>query len=247
MAETGLVINLASSPDRMAHAEAQLLQAGFHCKRIDAFDGRGLNLSAVADYDDLRTRRFMGRSMTPGEIGCYESHLRALRAFVESDAEVGLILEDDFQLEAGGGAAIKGVMAWLRENPCWHAINVGARKRKISSPLTDVGGHALVRAHYFPMLAHAMVWTRAGAQALLAQALPIFCPADNMYRHVLTRSDMGLALYPPAASAGAFDSDISARSGGSRSTQDRSRLYGWRKQKRLWIEKAIATRHKYGL
>ncbi|MEM9438634.1 MAG: glycosyltransferase family 25 protein [Pseudomonadota bacterium] len=245
MAEAGWVINLAESPARMEHAAQQLSTAGFETRRVDGFDGRGMRLAEFKSYDDRHARRFMGRSMTAGELGCYESHIRALTAFVDSGDEVGLILEDDFQFSDGGAAAIAETMTWLRANPTWHAINVGARRLKITSPLTELAGRSLLRAHYFPMLAHAMIWTRAGAQAFLAEARPIFCPADNMYRHVLTRSGKGLVLNPRGAVAGAFDSDISARSGGSRSTYGRSRLYGWRKQKRLWKEKAIAAKHKY--
>ncbi|MEO0664903.1 MAG: glycosyltransferase family 25 protein [Pseudomonadota bacterium] len=245
MDRAGWVINLASSPDRMAHAHAELSRAGLETRRIEAYDGRGKDLADFEGYDDARTRRFMGRSMSAGELGCYLSHIRALTAFLESPEDVALILEDDFQWTEGGPDAATTAMDWLAENSHWHAINVGASKRKITSPLEDLSGRELVRAHYFPMLAHAMIWSRAGAEALLAVATPIFCPADNMYRHVLTRSDKGLALYPPAASAGAFDSDITARStGGSRSTQARSPFYGWRKQKRLWTEKLIATTHK---
>ncbi len=132
----------------------------------------------------------------------------------------------------------------MRRNPHWHAVNIGAHRRKITTPLTELAGRELVRAHYFPMLAHAMVWSREGARALLAQRHPIFCPVDNMCRYVLTRSDRGLALYPRVAVADAFDSDIIARSGGSRGEQGRKALYGWRKQKRLWTAKLIARRHQ---
>ncbi|MCY4240282.1 MAG: hypothetical protein OXD36_00895 [Rhodobacter sp.] len=136
------------------------------------------------------------------------------------------------------------VIAWMRRNPRWHAVNIGAHRRKITTPLAELDGRELVRAHYFPMLAHAIVWSRAGAEALLARRHPVFCPADNMYRHVLTRSDRGLALYPPAAEADTFDSEITARSGGPRGKRGRTALYNWRRQKRLWTEKLIALRHQ---
>ena len=35
------------------------------------------------------------------EVGCYLSHLRALKAFLDSDAAFGIILEDDAGLSTG--------------------------------------------------------------------------------------------------------------------------------------------------
>ena len=244
MAETGWVINLADSTERMESAGAELGRAGFTVARVDACDGRGRPPDDFDGYDDALARRFMGRSLTPGELGCHESHMRALAAFLDGGDAAALVLEDDFRFTEGGAEAAKAVIAWMRQNPRWHAVNVGASKRKITTPLAGLAGRELVRAHYFPMLAHAMVWSRAGAEALLARRHPVFCPAANMYRHVLTRSGRGLALYPPAAAADAFDSDITARSGGQRGKRGRTALYGWRRQKRLWTEKLVALRHQ---
>ena len=244
MAETGWVINLADSPERMESAGAELERGGFAVARVDACDGRGQGVNGFDGYDDALARRFMGRSLSAGELGCHESHMRALTAFLDSGDDIALVLEDDFRFAEGGAEAAETVIAWMRQNPRWHAVNIGAHRRKITTPLAELAGRELVRAHYFPMLAHAMVWSRPGAEALLGQRHPVFCPADNMYRHVLTRSGRGLALYPPAAEADAFDSEITARSGGLRGKRGRTALYNWRRQKRLWTEKLVALRHQ---
>ena len=188
MAETGWVINPADSPERMESAGAELEGGGFAVARVDACDGRGRSPDDFDGYDDALARRFMGRSLTPGELGCHESHMRALTAFLDSGDDIALVLEDDFRFAEGGAEAAETVIAWMRQNPRWHAVNIGAHRRKITTPLAELAGRELVRAHYFPMLAHAMVWSRPGAEALLGQRHPVFCPADNMYRHVLTRS-----------------------------------------------------------
>ena len=151
----GFVINLAASPRRLDSARAELVAAQIDPIRVDAFDGREIDLAQFAAYDDDKARRFMGRSMTQGEVGCYVSHQRAASE-------------------------------------------------------------------------------------------PIFCPADNMLRQVLTRSDMGLGTARSLVTAGRFDSDISARSGGNRGKFRRSPLYGLRKQRRLLHEKAMAFAHKLG-
>ena len=117
MAETGWVINLADSTERMESAGAELGRAGFTVARVDACDGRGRPPDDFDGYDDALARRFMGRSLTPGELGCHESHMRALTAFLDGGDDAALILEDDFRFTEGGAEAAKAVIAWMRQNP----------------------------------------------------------------------------------------------------------------------------------
>ncbi|WPZ21491.1 glycosyltransferase family 25 protein [Sulfitobacter faviae] len=240
----GFVINLAASPQRLDSAKAELDTAQIEAVRVDAFDGREIDLAQFAPYDDRKARRFMGRSMTQGEVGCYVSHQRAAAAFLESGDELGFVFEDDIALEPTFRTVVPKLIEWLRPRTDWHCVNLGATRLKITSPMAEVAGVPLLRAHYFPMLAHALIWNPAGAEAFLAASEPIFCPADNMLRQVLTRSDMGLATAQSLVTAGRFDSDISARSGGNRGQYRRSPLYGLRKQRRLLHEKAMAFAHK---
>ena len=51
-----------------------------------------------ASYDKTLNYRHMKRPLSPGEVAVYLSHRRALEAFLKTDAEVSLILEDDFGL-----------------------------------------------------------------------------------------------------------------------------------------------------
>lgn len=242
----GFVINLAASPQRLDSAKAELTGAQIEPIRVDAFDGREIDLAQFAAYDDDKARRFMGRSMTQGEVGCYVSHQRAAAAFLESGDEIGFVFEDDIALQPEFKTTIPQVIEWLCGREDWHCVNLGATRLKITSPVAKVAGIEVLRAHYFPMLAHALIWNRAGANAFLAASEPIFCPADNMLRQVLTRSDMGLATAQSLVTAGQFDSDISARSSGNRGQFRRSPLYGLRKQRRLLHEKAMAFAHRLG-
>ncbi|MGR3616284.1 MAG: glycosyltransferase family 25 protein [Paracoccaceae bacterium] len=240
----GYVINLASSPDRMTHARSELKSQNIEAVRVDGFDGREIDLASFAPYDDDKASRFMGRSMSGGEIGCYVGHERALTAFRDSGDHMAIVFEDDITFTTEAATALAPLLEWLGKRSDWHCVNIGTNRHKITTPVTTIAGLDVVRAHYFPMLAHALIWNQAGAQAFLDQAEPIFCPADNMMRHVLTKSDMGLATMRALVDAGSFDSDISARSGGNRSIQGRSKFYGFRKQRRLLTEKATAYSHQ---
>lgn len=49
-------------------------------------------------YDPKRNRRRSKRPLAPAEVAAYASHRKAMRAFLDTDAAIGLILEDDFRL-----------------------------------------------------------------------------------------------------------------------------------------------------
>ena len=75
------VINLERRPDRLARMRAQLEKAGLSFVVQVAVDGQ------------LETHE--PKFLSKGAIGCWKSHVNAMRRIVESKAPFGLILEDD--------------------------------------------------------------------------------------------------------------------------------------------------------
>ena len=57
------LINLDGSDERLSSARVQLEQQGITFTRVSAFDGRGLNLAEVSDYDEAHALRYMGRKL----------------------------------------------------------------------------------------------------------------------------------------------------------------------------------------
>lgn len=85
----GLYINLARSPERRERCDQQLADHGLNDRyqRLEAIDGQ----AASIDHPDT--------AFTPGKLGCWLSHLAALKAASEHPGHTH-ILEDDFQLTA---------------------------------------------------------------------------------------------------------------------------------------------------
>lgn len=86
-----LYINLAHRPDRRASLEHQFQTLGLSGERVEAVTPKELSGAAVRRY--CRPHRRIG--IEPYELACAESHLRALRTFLEGGSEHALILEDD--------------------------------------------------------------------------------------------------------------------------------------------------------
>ncbi len=245
------LINLDDSPERLAAAQEQFAQHGVTFSRISGYNGRKLDPSSVPEYDTEAAMRYMGRALNGGEIGCYFSHIRALQAFLDSGAPYGLVLEDDMLPNTYAFALTQALIEWqsARGAPDWHAANIGAERMKIMSavaPLSHEGTQTTIyRGHYFPMLATALLWTRAGAQAFVDGYLPMDCPLDNATRRWLTQTDMGLTLSPPLFTTTGAASDIdTSHTAVKRGTEGRVSGYGWLKAKRMYGDKLRALRHK---
>lgn len=244
------LINLDGSDERLSAASSQLQQHGITFERISAVDGRKLTPAHLQElYNQPRAIAYMGRDLGAGEIGCYLSHIQALKTFLSSDADCALVLEDDCHIPTDCRGALSEATTWLKHNghADWQAINISNNKLKIATrlrTLTSRDGNAssLYKAYYFPMLATAILWSRSGAQELLAKGQDIFCPYDNFLRYWQTREDKGYSIYPPLISTTEVASDIDAA--GARKTIRRGASYGLAKQKRLWQDKLIALRNK---
>ncbi|HAW20616.1 MAG TPA: glycosyl transferase [Flavobacteriales bacterium] len=109
------VINLAKATDRMAHMRSELNQVQIDFTRIEAVLGDELS-EPINDFDERRFNQLTGKHRNKREIGCYFSHIKALKSFLETSAEHALILEDDIHLPdtlpALLGEAIKHSAHW---------------------------------------------------------------------------------------------------------------------------------------
>lgn len=240
-----LVINLDGSDARWISVSEQLRASDLRFERLAASDGRLTPVDAVADYDAAATRRYMGRTLVGGEIGCYHSHLAAARRFLDSAERHCLVIEDDARVASDLGAVVSGAIAYLdAEDPGWRIVNLGSDALKISTPChrldTERGGHDLCRAFYFPMTTGAILWSRRGAQDFVSGHRRIFAPVDNYLRHWITRAGGGYAFSPRPVATIAIQSDIAGAADGGRSHTGRDLLYGYRKQRRLLSDKLIA-------
>lgn len=238
------LINLDGSDERLSSASQQLNHQSISFTRISAFDGRSLDPQTIPEYQIKKSLNYMGRELKGGELGCYFSHLNAAKAFLASDADYAIVLEDDMQLNTDIMPVLRDYLIHLTTQSIdWHLMNIGVKKHKIFTPLIMSNGHTLIHAHYFPMTTTGVVWSRQGAEAFYQSAFPIFCPIDNYFRYWLTKSNKGLSVQPPLVVASGAESDIDGQTQ-PRKHGKRHPLYGLIKQRRLWVDKLTALKNK---
>jgi glycosyl transferase family 25 len=90
------VINLDRSEDRLASISKRLDELGLRFERICAVEGGKLS---AGEKQKISPKRFWRHPRTDGEIGCFASHVAALRLLVERNLPVAIIMEDDAQID----------------------------------------------------------------------------------------------------------------------------------------------------
>lgn len=239
------LINLDTSTERLAQATAELEKHNIEFQRVSAVDGRKLDVRNYKGYNSLRSNSYTGRDLLGSEIGCYLSHKKALEAFVASENEFGLILEDDLSLVDNFNTVLTATVDYLNHNKVnWTVLNIAANKKKLTKPLARFEGFELLHAYYFPILALGLLWTKSGAEEFLAQMNQIYTPIDVEIQSWACKTGLGLSIYPPIVKPSGVDSDIDAQTIAQKKDSLRVDRF-LPKQKRLWQNKWCAVKHLY--
>lgn len=89
------LINLDRDQARGTAMKTQLEGLGLTYTRFPGVDGKAREAELDVRADAEAYRRNMGSPILPGKMGCYASHVSVWEAFLASDKDVALILEDD--------------------------------------------------------------------------------------------------------------------------------------------------------
>lgn len=194
------LINLDRSTERLARLDSQLSDLRLPYTRVSATDGRTLT---AAEYARLTARNRYYKPLVPGEVGCYLSHLSALRRFLDGGARYALILEDDAVLPPALERVIDSVIA-LREHGTggmagmWDVLKLqNSRRRRVTLARIAAGVELVEYGFSVPIAAAAAVWTREGALRFLEHFQGISRPIDCDLQHPWEFGLKILSVHPP--------------------------------------------------
>lgn len=92
------VVSLAASTAKRAESIRQLEKYDMPYTIFDAVRGADLSKAEVdRHYDVKQNARYFKRTLTNAEIGCYYSHLAIWEIIANGQADVAVVLEDDFR------------------------------------------------------------------------------------------------------------------------------------------------------
>lgn len=174
------VINLDRRTDRMAHMSTVLAAHGISFERIAAVDGLLLNDTFI---DEIRLYpRGVSHKLNRSHIGCYLSHIKAWKAFLESDSERAVIFEDDLHFGENFSAVLRTLderfpaSADVIKLETW----AGAKVRLGRKPLAALEGRQLLYLASGHFGAAAYVTSRKGARKMLANSAKLAFGVDAM-------------------------------------------------------------------
>ena len=235
------VINLDRAPDRLARISTQLQALALPFERLAAVDARALKPEQMAALDGAAYRRKHGMTPALGELGCYLSHVEAMRQFLLSEARFALILEDDVLLHASLPAVLRGLLA----NPGrWDLVKLSAVHSGTPVSVLNLSAGPAPQPHLAVMLSRctgssAYLVNRRAAQAYLRNPgglLPMQLPYDHVFDQGW-RFDLKVRLVTPTPCGhdSEIASTIEATPGGSRKFRWTQRLptYAYRLRNEL--------------
>ncbi len=170
------IINLDSATDRWASVGKSFAGTQFTIHRVSGVNGHALRLP-IPEYSEKLYRWFHGRPTSPGHVGCYLSHVKAMREFLTSDDAHALIAEDDLILEPDFEAAIDEAMNYTRSWNVLRLTGLSAGKPAVIGKLS--GKYELCIGFGRLKGTGAYVVDRRAAEALVEGLIPMRLPIDH--------------------------------------------------------------------
>lgn len=171
-----IVINLDRDTERMAHMRRELERANLKYERFPALCGDHLP-SDIARYFPVDAR------LSPGEIGCYASHLGIMQRVACGELpSPTLVLEDDVGLPDDLATSLISLVAALPAQ--WDIVRLSYHTKLLTRPIADLGGgRQLVRYTRVPTTTGAYLISAQGARKFLIKRCR-YAPIDHDLRHV---------------------------------------------------------------
>jgi glycosyl transferase family 25 len=221
-------INLDRDVDRRAAIEAQLQRCGLLGQRFAAVDGANVRRELLGYFAHSDGTPPL---MSPGEIGCYASHLGVWREITRANHRAALVLEDDAVLPADLAQLIDDVME--RAPTGWDFIHMCGKPDRAVRPLVALEcGRELVRYSRVPPTTAGYLISASGAHKMLNQSIKRVWPVDWDTRMpwVFQMETYGVMPAPVQQDKASFKSSISHNRRGRsrlRTGLPRPTAYSW--------------------
>ena len=170
------VINLDGAAKRWSHVQKIFAEAGITFSRVPAIDGKTLELEPSI-YSEAGYLSLHGRKTNPPEVGCYLSHIRAMRRFLDTDSELALICEDDISF---GPELVTTITAILSLPRFWNLLRLSGLSKGRPLKVQPISPRTWLCINLGRVKgAGAYLIDRKGAQVLAKRLLPMKLPFDH--------------------------------------------------------------------
>lgn len=224
------VINLDRSPERLLEIETDLNKVGWEYSRVRAIQPDLNYISNTELYNKSKTNYLFGRDLSRGEIGCFSSHLTALKRLVSQKDDIGLILEDDAKIDTLSPIGVFEISSKLEAfDPDWMCVNLCYTQNLRRRRCFNISNNLVFRAYQFPLLTAAILWNRASAKKFIdwCYQVGVYAPFDNQLRDWVALGNNGYSCDAPVIGIRVFPSTIveqKSRSEGDRTLKPKNKF-----------------------
>ncbi len=199
------VVSLDRSAARREVVSASLREAGVPFEIARAVDGRGGEHHAFTNYCERTMLERTGRTLSPGEVGCFASHYRLWQVAVELGQPIAVI-EDDIVVAPDFATVLALAATEIEARRLIRLFAVTERKHVVLAELASP--FQLIRYLKGPYGTQAYVVSPAGAKALLDKAAQWLAPVDRYLDSPWLHGIDIVAMKPFRVSHGNFVSEI---------------------------------------
>ena len=210
-----LCINLTRAPERRLRMTEQADRLGLAIRFVDAADGADPGFDPSSGGYDAKGRSRIGPPLLKTEIACVTSHLLALRAFLASDADHAVILEDDAVLADNFAEALADLVA-VHAPRSFVRLHKPRKKIFALSLATLPCGARLMLPKRVTMEATATLYDRMAAIAMIESFASYFDAFDTHRGRTWKSGLIGLEIWPPCVVTDAATPSTIDSGGGER-------------------------------
>ena len=202
------VISLERSIERRAKVAEQLNKTEIKWQFLDAVDGYALP-AMPPSYKKLKVKRLQGYELTPGEVGCFLSHIKAWESCVQNQLTT-FVFEDDFLVNANLEKVIDDLLEIADQ---WSLIRLSGIYETQHEVLAKRSTYNLVQNFGEPCGTAAYMVQPTAAKILLENAVDIYEPVDHYLEHRTKHGITCLAAKPYPVGLAHTKSTITDRPG----------------------------------
>ncbi len=170
------IINLDRATDRWEFIQKAFADSKYPINRISAIDGNMLELP-IDDYSESRYLWLHGRPTNPRHVGCYLSHVNAMKAFLETDDEFALIAEDDLILQPNFEEAIEEALTHSKK---WNLLRLSGLSAGKPVKIAQLANDYSLNISFGRMKGTgSYIVDRKAAKAFVKHLLPMRLPIDH--------------------------------------------------------------------
>lgn len=176
MSYQAYIINLEHATERWNHVRSNLEERDIPHVRIEGVYGDRIELP-TPEYNEHKYHVHNGKVTNKREIGCYLSHIKALKEFLKTDDAYALILEDDITLPDDIKTIISESLE-LAEH--WDLLRLtSSREGEYLTFGKLTTGHQISYNIRVLKNTGAYLINRTAAQKLVNEMLPMYLPYDE--------------------------------------------------------------------